>query len=167
MHARDVSLTTSLLLNIDTFGPRFSGSQSLERALDHIRDTAVADGLVVTEQATAVPHWVRGDEWAVLRSPREKKLHMVGLGMSNSSHGRNITASVLVVDGYDDLYAGDNCALAAGKIVLFNTIFTTYGETVPTRIYSAVWAQECGAVAVLIRSIAPFSMQVMCIEVWG
>ena len=81
--------------------------------------------------------------------------------MSNSSQGKNITASVCVVSGYDELHAGSNCSKAAGKIVLFNTIFTTYGGTVSTRTNAAVWAQECNAVAALIRSIAPFSMQVL------
>jgi carboxypeptidase Q len=149
-----------MVFQLDTFGPRFSGSQSLEDALDYIRNTAVSDGLKVTEQFTMVPRWVRGDEWAYLLSPRRKKLHMVGLGMSNSSKGENITASVLVVAGYDELHAGDNCSKAEGKIVLFNTIFTTYGDTVSSRTNAAVWAQECKAVAALIRSIAPFSMQV-------
>lgn len=107
-----------------------------------------------------VPRWVRGDEWAYLLSPRKKKLHMVGLGMSNSSQGKNITADVLVVSGYDELHAGDNCSKAEGKIVLFNTIFTTYGATVSSRTNAAVWAQECNAVGALIRTIAPFSMQV-------
>jgi hypothetical protein len=128
--------------------------------LDYIRDTATADGLNVTEQFTMVPRWVRGDEWAYLLSPRKKKLHMVGLGMSNSSQGKNITADVLVVSGYDELHAGDNCSKAEGKIVLFNTIFTTYGATVSSRTNAAVWAQECSAVGALIRTIAPFSMQV-------
>jgi carboxypeptidase Q len=118
------------------------------------------DGLKVTEQFTMVPRWVRGEEWAYLLSPRKKKLHMVGLGMSNSSQGENITAGVFVVSGYDDLHAGDNCSRAEGKIVLFNTIFTTYGNTVSTRTYAAIWAEECKAVGALIRSIAPFSMQV-------
>jgi hypothetical protein len=38
----------------DTFGPRFSGSKALEDALTHIRDTALADGLTVTEEFTYV-----------------------------------------------------------------------------------------------------------------
>jgi carboxypeptidase Q len=79
--------------------------------------------------------------------------------MSNSTQGRNITAEVVIFSGYDDMMAGGNCSKAAGKIILFNTIFTTYGETVTTRTQSAVWASQCGAVAVLIRSIGPFSMQ--------
>jgi carboxypeptidase Q len=73
--------------------------------------------------------------------------------------GKNITAEVFVVSGYNDLMA--NCSKAAGKIVLFNTIFTTYGNTVPTRTNAAVWAVTCNAVAALIRSITPFSMQVI------
>ncbi len=105
-----------------------------------------------------VPKWVRGEEWAYMLSPRLKKLHMVGLGMSNSTHGSNITAGVFVVSGYDDLQS--NCTKAAGKIVLFNTIFTTYGGTVSTRTNAAIWAESCGGVAALIRSITPFSMQV-------
>lgn len=143
---------------LDTFGPRFSGSENLENALDYIRELALSDGLRVTEQDTMVPKWVRGEEWGYLIAPRLKKLHLIGLGMSNSTHGKNITAPVFVVSGYPDLQA--NCSKAQGKIVLFNTIFTTYGNTVPTRTNAAIWGQSCGAVASLIRSIGPFSMQV-------
>jgi carboxypeptidase Q len=142
----------------DTFGPRFSGSDNLENALDYIRDVAVnSDGLKVTEQFTMVPKWVRGEEWGYMMAPRVKKLHLVGLGMSNSTQGTNITAEVFVVSGYDDLQ--NNCSFAKGKIVLFNTIFTTYGGTVSTRSNAAVWGASCGAVAALIRTIAPYSMQ--------
>ena len=142
----------------DTFGPRFSGSETLEIVLSHIKELATKDGLRVTEQATMVPKWVRGEEWATMISPRTKKLHMVGLGMSNSTQGKNITANVIVFSGYDDMK--NNCSKVPGKIVLFNTLFTTYGGTVPTRTNAAIWAESCGAVAALIRSIGPFSMQV-------
>lgn len=91
-------------------------------------------------------------------TPRMKKLHLIGLGMSNSTGGVNITAPIFVVSGNPDLQA--NCSKAAGKIVLFNTIFTTYGNTVSTRTNAAIWGESCGAVAALIRSIGPFSMQV-------
>ena len=144
---------------LDTFGPRFSGSAALETALDYIKATATSDGLRVTEQFTMVPRWVRGEEWGQMISPRQKKLHFVGLGMSNNTQGANITAPVFVVSGQEDLLA--NCSKAAGKIVLFNTIFTTYGATVPTRTNAAVWAEGCNAVAALIRSIGPYSMQVV------
>jgi carboxypeptidase Q len=143
----------------DTFGPRFSGSQNLENALDYIKELATSeDGLRVTEEPTMVPKWVRGDEWGYMISPRLKKLHLVGLGMSTNTKGQNITAPIFVVSGYPDLQA--NCSKAQGKIVVFNTIFTTYGNTVSTRTNAAVWGASCGAVASLIRSIGPFSMQV-------
>jgi hypothetical protein len=129
----------------DTFGPRFSGSQNLENALDYIKELATSeDGLRVTEEPTMVPKWVRGDEWGYMISPRLKKLHLVGLGMSTNTKGQNITAPIFVVSGYPDLQA--NCSKAQGKIVVFNTIFTTYGNTVSTRTNAAVWGASCGAV---------------------
>jgi len=112
-----------------------------------------------------VPHWVRGNESAYMVSPRVKKLHFVGLGMSNGTGGRDVTAPVVVVYGaspaeaYANLKVPAQCAAAAGKIVLFNVPFTTYGDTVGVRSQAAVWAYECGAVAALIRTIGPFSMQ--------
>jgi len=144
----------------DTFGPRFSGSESLERALDWIKKTAEEeDELMVTEMPVMVPHWVRGKEYAVMREPREKQLHMIGLGMSTGTGGKNVSAEVFVVSDNDELQAGSNCTKAQGKIVLFNTIFTTYGETVLTRYYAGQWAAACGGVGALIRSITPWSMQ--------
>lgn len=139
----------------DTFGPRFSGSDNLENALSWIRDTARnVDNLQVSEMSTYIPAWVRGEESAYLLQPRRKKLHMVGLGMSTPG---NATAEVFVVSGYEDLLM--NCSKAKGKIVLFNTIFTTYGVTVSIRLNAGNWGHQCGAVAVLIRSVGPFSMQ--------
>ena len=40
----------------DTFGPRFTGSESLENALTYVRDSAKSDNLVVSEMETLVPH---------------------------------------------------------------------------------------------------------------
>jgi carboxypeptidase Q len=141
----------------DTFGPRIAGSQALEDALDWIKVTAESDGLRVTEEPTLVPHWVRGEEWAYLLSPRKKKLHMVGLGMSIGTRGENITAEAFVVSGYDDMIA--NCSKVADKIIVFNTPFTQYGTTVTVRNNAGLWGAECGAVGALVRTIGPFSMQ--------
>ena len=138
----------------DTFGPRFSGSDALEAVLSWIVTTARADGLTVTEQPTMIPKWVRGAESATLLSPRFKKLHMVGLGESSPG---NVTAPVFVVGSNAELAA--NCSKAAGTIVLFDVVFTTYGETVPTRSNAGTWAVACGAVGALIRSVGPYSLQ--------
>lgn len=141
---------------VDTFGPRFSGSDGLELALSHVASLAAADGLTVTEEETFVPRWVRGAESVTLISPRHKSLHAVGLGMSTPG---NVSAPVFVVADNVELQAGSNCSKAAGQIVLFNTLFTTYGATVATRSNAGLWASACGAVGALIRSVGPYSLQ--------
>jgi len=83
---------------VDAFGPRFSGTESLEESLDWILQRMSEDGL-------------------------EKR-----------------------------------ASEAAGKIVLFDAPFTDYGETVQYRGRGAVAAAQAGAIASLIRSVTPFSM---------
>ena len=47
---------------------------------------------------------------------------------------------------------------ATGRIVVFNQPFVSYGETVAYRSFGAAEAAKVGAVATLIRSITPFSV---------
>lgn len=47
---------------------------------------------------------------------------------------------------------------AKGKIVVFNEPYISYEETVKYRGYAAIEAAKVGAVAALIRSITPFSV---------
>jgi len=143
---------------VDRFGHRFSGSESLERALDWILAEMRADGLAnVRGEPVMVPRWVRGEESIELRSPRALKLPMLGLGGSVGTPAAGITADVLVVSSYDELSA--RAAEARGRIVLFNAPFTTYGETVRYRTGGAVAAARAGAVASLVRSVGPYSMR--------
>src|SRR3990170_6134898 len=54
----------------DKFGHRLSGSKSLEDALDWILAEMKRDGLEnVHAEPVTVPHWVRGEESAVLVRP--------------------------------------------------------------------------------------------------
>lgn len=46
----------------------------------------------------------------------------------------------------------------AGKIVVFNEPFISYEKTVKYRGYGAIEAAKLGAVATLIRSVTPFSI---------
>lgn len=46
----------------------------------------------------------------------------------------------------------------AGKIIVFNEEFITYGKTVQYRDYAAARAARYGAVATLVRSVTPFSL---------
>ena len=141
----------------DTFGPRFSGTQNLEDAIDWILAKMKKDGFEnVHGEEVMVPKWVRGKEWAELVEPRFKKLEMLGLGGSISTPTEGIEAEVLVVGSFDELETRNE--EAQGKIVLFNVPFTTYGETVRYRYAGASAAAKVGAVASLIRSVGPYSM---------
>ena len=142
---------------VDTFGPRFSGTESLEASLDWILAEMEGDGLEnVRSEPVLVPRWIRGEETAELISPRPKKLEILGLGPSVPTPAEGIRAAVLVVTSFDELEA--RADEARGKIVLFDVPFTTYGETVQYRGGGAVAAARVGAVASLIRSVTPFSM---------
>ncbi|MGD8815932.1 MAG: M28 family metallopeptidase [Acidobacteriota bacterium] len=142
----------------DTFGPRFSGTQNLEDAIDWILEEMERDGLDnVHGEPAMVPRWVRGEESAELVEPRPRALPMLGLGGSVATPAEGITAEVLVVRSFDDLEA--RAAEARGKIVLFNAPFTNYGQTVRYRTGGAVAAARAGAVASLIRSVTPYSQQ--------
>jgi carboxypeptidase Q len=142
----------------DGFGHRLSGSESLERAIDWIVAEMKRDGFEnVRKEPVMVPKWVRGEESAELMSPRRMKLHMLGLGRSIGTGPSGITAQVLVVKNFAELRA--RAAEARGKIVLWNVPFVGYGRTVVYRAVGADSASAVGAVASLVRSITPGSMQ--------
>jgi len=156
------SLTDSTAYNrlgymCDTFGPRLSGSKNLENAINWILKEMNNDGLEnVKGEKVAVPTWIRGKESATLLSPFKKELSMLGLGGSIATPRGGLTAEVIVVNDWDELESRSN--EVRGKIVLFNAPFTSYGETVAYRYSGASAAAKHGAVASLIRSIGPWSM---------
>ena len=142
----------------DRFGPRISGSQSLEHALDWVLEQMRADGLEnLRGERAMVPHWVRGDESLELIEPRRTRLPMLGLGRSVGTPPRGITAPVLVV--HDTVELAARAADARGKIVLWDAPYVSYGETVTYRWMGAIWAARAGAVAALLRSVSPFEMR--------
>jgi len=143
---------------VDRFGHRFSGSASLEGAIDWILGEMKSDGLEqVRGEPVMVPHWVRGAESAWLLRPRRAPLALLGLGGSVATPPAGITAPVLVVASFDELQARSE--EARNKIVLFDVPFTTYRETVRYRVEGASAAARAGAVACLVRSIASFSIR--------
>ena len=162
---RDSAAYQRLARLVDTFGPRMSGSENLERAIDWIVDEMKRDGLenVHTEPVT-VTHWVRGNESAELITPRRMQLHMLGLGRSVGTSGDGIRAPVLVVTSFADLRA--RAAEARGRIVVYNVPFDTtiapfagYGRAVAYRGVGADSASAVGAVAALVRSVTPRSLR--------
>jgi carboxypeptidase Q len=155
---RDSAAWNRLAVMTETFGHRFSGSESLERAIDWTLEEMRKDGLdAVRGEPVMVPRWVRGTESVEMMSPRRQVLPMLGLGGSIGTPAAGITADVMVVSSYDDLRA--RAAEARGKIVLFNVPFTVYGQTVAYRSGGAVAAARVGAVASMVRSITPYSMR--------
>ena len=143
---------------VDRFGHRFSGSVALENAIDWMIEEMERDGLEnVRGEPVMVPHWVRGEESLEMLLPRPLELPMLGLGGSVGTPPGGIRAEVLVVSSFDELSA--RADEARGRIVLFDAPFVTYGETVRYRSAGAVAAARAGAVASLIRSVGPESMQ--------
>ena len=149
----------------DLFGARPSGSQSLERAIDWIVAQMKKDGFdrVYTEPVM-VTHWVRGAESAVMEKPRQRTLHVIGLGKSVGTPPGGITAPVLVVNDFADLRA--HAAQAKGKIIVYDFPFDStvhafvgYGGAVQYRAYGADSAVQFGAVASLSRAATPRSFQ--------
>lgn len=146
-----------LALFVDTFDKRFTGSGMLERSIDYMVKLLRRRRLenVHTEPAM-VPHWVRGYEAAWMVAPRLQKLPILGLGYSAATSRRGITAPVLVVDSFEELQK--NRDKAVGKIVVFNQKFVSYDETGKYRKRGPEKAAKAGAVAVLVRSVTPFSI---------
>ncbi|KAM6909813.1 carboxypeptidase Q-like [Xenentodon cancila] len=140
----------------DTIGNRVSGSPNLEKAIKYMYNAMNQDGLDVHLEPVKIPHWVRGKESAEMIAPRAKSLSILGLGSSVGTPPEGIEAEVLVVQSFEELKHRSN--EAAGRIVVFNQPFVSYVETVAYRSFGASKAAKAGAVATLIRSITPFSI---------
>jgi carboxypeptidase Q len=141
----------------DRIGARLSGSRALGKAVEWSASAMRADGFdSVREERVKVPRWVRGKESGRIREPFDRPLTMLGRGGSVGTGGRDLTAPVLVVSDFDELErrAGD----VPGRIVCFNVPFTNYGATVAYRSRGAGEAGRRGAVAVLVRSVGPTSL---------
>ena len=143
---------------VDTFGPRLSGTASLEAAIDWILELMKSDGLEnVRGEPVMVPRWVRGAESAELVKPRPAKLALLGLGGSVGTPKNGITAPVLVVSSLEELTS--RAADAKGKIVLFDAPFTEYPVSRRIRTDGPSAAARVGALACLIRSVASSSIR--------
>jgi len=142
----------------DHIGNRLSGSQNLERAVEWAMGEMKRDGLDnVRGEKVMVPHWVRGEESLEMLAPVPRKLQMLGLGNSVGTPAEGITAEVVVVRSFEELdRLGEQ---VRGKIVVYNAPYANYGATVAYRWGGASRAARYGAVAALVRSITPVSLQ--------
>ena len=142
----------------DTFGPRISGSEGLERAIDWAVAKMKEDGLEnVRKELVMVPKWVRGQESLDLIEPVRQPLPMLGLGNAVGTGPAGVEGDVIVVKDFDELTA--RASDVKGRIVLFNAVFTSYGPTVAYRRDGPSRAAALGATAVLIRSVGPTGLR--------
>jgi hypothetical protein len=139
-------------------GHRLSGSPSSYKAVDWAVATLKEAGLdKVWTQEFDVPHWVRGEERAViLQNGRE--LNVTALGGSVGTLGW-VPGEVVEIMNWDELDAlGENLK---GKVVFYNrpmdpTFMETgmgYGTAVDQRWAGAMRAGAYGAVGVIVRSV--------------
>ena len=141
----------------DMFGPRLSGSKNLEKAIDWIIKEMKTDGLSsVKGERVKVPVWIRGKESLKILVPFEKELSVLGLGGSVGTPKGGLRGEVVVVNNFEELDKLRNKVV--GKIVLYNMPFTSYGETVQYRYDGPNRAADYGAIASIIRSVGPWSM---------
>jgi carboxypeptidase Q len=142
----------------DTFGPRISGSEALERAIDWAVGKMKEDGLEnVHKELAMVPKWVRGRESLDLIEPVRQPLPMLGLGNAVGTGPNGVEGDVIVVKDFDEMKA--RAADVKGRIVLFNAVFTDYGATVVYRRDGPSRAAALGATAVLIRAVGPTGLR--------
>lgn len=138
----------------DVFGPRLSGSDNLERALDWLRDEMINDGLInVAKDSVWVPNWKRYEEKCELVYPMQKDIPVIAFGGSVSTPKDGILADVLVVKSFEELKEKTN--LAKGRIIVYNVPFVSYSQAVQFRFRGAIEAAAVGAIASLTRSVTP------------
>lgn len=136
----------------DTFGPRLSGSANLDATLRWAEAEMKKDGLEnVRLEPVMVPQWIRGDESLEIIEPFPNKVPILGLGGSVSTRSEGVTGELMIVKSFDELTARKD--EARGRIVLFNALYTNYGETVRYRAGGASAAAKVGAVAALVRAV--------------
>ncbi|MFP2903071.1 peptidase M28 family protein, partial [Corallococcus sp. 4LFB] len=105
----------------DGVGPRLSGSESAEAAVQWALRSFQADGVRAWKEPVKVPRWVRGEEHGeILPSGRTRglPLALLALGGSAPTPPEGITAEVVEVNSLEELAALG--ARVKGRIVFFN-----------------------------------------------
>jgi len=146
-------------------GPRLSGSEGAERAVDFTYSLMEGFGLdSVWRQPVLVPHWERGAPevvWMETADGSRVALRAVALGNSPGTTSGDVRAEVVSVMTLDALRALPDEAVK-GKIVFFNrpmdkgmlSTFGAYGGAADQRTGGPALAASRGAVAAVVRSLS-------------
>ncbi|XXF78249.1 M20/M25/M40 family metallo-hydrolase [Myxococcaceae bacterium GXIMD 01537] len=147
----------------DGIGPRLSGTEGADAAVQWALRGFQADGVKAWLEPVKVPRWVRGEaSGEVVASGRNRahRLSLLALGGSVATPAGGITAEVVEVDSFEALKAlGEQ---VKGKIVFFNhtmSVAQDYGRFAGLRGLGASAAAKQGAVGVLVRSLATASLR--------
>nr|MBA2586149.1 peptidase M28 family protein [Chthoniobacterales bacterium] len=150
-------------------GPRLTGSAQAQKAVEYVAGELKALGLEVQLEKVTVPHWVRGEESAVVTQffgqaeNTTQKIVLTALGGSVATSPDGLTADVISVRTFDELNTLGRDKIT-GKIILFDHVFDkqmaaegrggeAYGDSVIYRSDAPSAAARLGAAAALIRSV--------------
>jgi carboxypeptidase Q len=153
----------------NNIGARLTGSAQAAKAVEYVANELKSIGCEVQLEKVMVPHWVRGEETAVLvqwpgmAENTTQKIVLCALGASVATPPEGITADVVAVRNLDELKSMPRDKVT-GKIVLFNYPYDkqmaaegrggeAYGEAVVYRGDGPSAAARQGAIACLIRSV--------------
>ena len=144
-------------------GPRLSGSLNALKAIyagKKMLQDAGADTVYL--QPCMVTHWIRGEKETGYYIAAGKKimLHLTALGNSEGSKGKMIEGEITEVKNMEELHRLGG--RVKGKIVFFNIemnptyirTFQAYSESGVGRRSGPAQAAKCGAIGVLVRSLA-------------
>ncbi len=147
---------------VDGIGPRLSGTEGGEAAVQWALRSFKADGVKAWLEPVKVPRWVRGEERAELLASerfRGRPLTVMALGGSAPTAPEGLTGEVVEVFSLDELATlGER---VKGRIVLFNHTMEKsedYGRFASLRSRGPSAAARAGAVAALVRSLATASL---------
>lgn len=153
---RAYEILSSLLTEV---GPRFAGSEGLDRAVvwgeAKLRELGFSK---VWTEPVKVPHWVRDAEEGRITGPFPQKVVLTALGGSAATPAEGLEAEVLRVTSLEEVKALPDGA-AAGKIVFIDETMertadgSGYGRAVQKRAHGPSEAAKKGAAAVLIRTV--------------
>lgn len=146
----------------DGIGPRLSGSDGADAAVQWALRSFKADGVKAWTEPVKVPHWVRGEERAELLASerfRGRPLMVMALGGSAPTPAEGLTGEVVEVFSLEELSTlGER---VKGRIVFFNHTMEKpedYGRFAALRSRGPSAAAKAGAVATLVRSLATASL---------
>jgi carboxypeptidase Q len=174
---------SSVYHNLETlcicYPGRITGSKILDKALDWLRDLGnkVMKLPGCQEQIVeGVPQWVRGSAdfeklYVTINPPSEentihttpipypadREMAVLATGMSVGTSEEGVSGALVIIYDYEQLTVLGQAGALEGKIVLFDwQHFVTYGAlSGKYRNNGPIFASQYGAVASIIRSIAP------------